>query len=68
MKNRRTRAKQVRQRKVAALAAYSKLHTVNNCTIPKVDEKDLVDKKVPWGTIKAVKGEAKWSIPKNLPT
>lgn len=35
MKNRRERAKQVRRRKVAQLAAYSRRHTVNNCTIPK---------------------------------
>lgn len=64
MKDRRERAKQVRQRKVAALAAYSRQHTVKNCTIPKVDEKDLINKEVSWGVIKAVKGTAEWNIPK----
>lgn len=64
MKNRRERAKQVRQRKVAKLAAYSRNNTVKNCTIPKVDEENLIDKKVSWGIVKAVKGEAEWNIPK----
>lgn len=64
MKNRRQRAKQVRRRKVVALASYCRLHTVNNCTIPKVDESNLIDKKVPWGTIKAVNGNSEWKVPK----
>lgn len=64
MKNRRERVKQVRQRKVTQLAAYCKQHTVKNCTIPKVDDKDLVEKKVKWGTIVSVKGIAEWNIPK----
>lgn len=64
MKNRRERAKQVRRRKVAILAAYSKEHSVKNCTIPKVDGKDLIEKKVKWGVIQAVKGDAEWNIPK----
>jgi hypothetical protein len=37
MKDSRKRAKQVRQRKVARLAAYSRKNTVRNCTIPTVD-------------------------------
>lgn len=65
MKNRRQRAKQVRRRKVAQLAAYSRKYTVNNCTIPKVDEKDIIKKKVKWGTIDAVAGKSEWTIPKN---
>lgn len=64
MKNRRERAKLVRQRKVAGLAAYSRQHTVKNNTIPKVDEKQLEEKKVKWGIIMAVKGKAEWDIPK----
>lgn len=64
MKNRRERAKQVRRRKVTQLAAYSRQHSVRNCTIPKVDEKDIIEKKVPWGTIQAIKGNAEWNIPK----
>ena len=47
MKNSRERAKQVRRRKVAQLAAYSRRHTVNNCTIPNI----------------AIKGTGKWNIP-----
>lgn len=64
MKNRRERAKQVRRKKVARLAAYSLKHSVNNCTIPNANEKNLIDKKVKWGIIKAVKGTAEWNIPK----
>lgn len=64
MKNRRQRAKQVRQRKVAILAAYSKEHSVNNCTIPKVEKDDLIEKKVKWGVVFAVKRTAEWDIPK----
>lgn len=37
MKDSRKRAKQVQQRKVARLAAYSRKNTVRNCTIPTVD-------------------------------
>lgn len=48
MKNRRERTKQVRQRKVAALAAYSRAHTVRNCTIPKVDDDRIVEYECPW--------------------
>lgn len=64
MKNRRERAKKVRQRKVTKLAAYSRQHTVKNCIIPKVDDKDLIEKKVKWGTIVSVKGKAEFNIPK----
>ena len=64
MKNSRIRVKKVRRRKVANLAAYSRQHTVKNCTIPKVDDKDLIKKKVKWGTIVSVKGVAEWNIPK----
>jgi hypothetical protein len=40
MKDRnRKRTKQVRRKKVAMLAAYSRRYTVNNCTIPSIDEK-----------------------------
>ena len=62
--NSRERAKRVRRRKVAQLAAYSRRYTVNNCTIPKVDEKDIIKKKVKWGTIDAVAGISEWTIPK----
>lgn len=65
MKNRRERAKEVRRRKVAQLAAYSKCYTVKNCTIPQPDKNRLEEKKVKWGTITAVKGVAEWNIPKD---
>lgn len=63
MKNRRERAKQVRRRKVAQLAAYSRQHTVSNCTIPNPTGK-IIQKKVKWGTIEAVEGKTEWKIPK----
>ena len=63
MKNSRIRAKKVRRRKVANLAAYSLTHSVSNCTIPSVPESELIDKKVSFGTIKAIKGKAEWNIP-----
>lgn len=53
MKNRRERAKQVRQRKVAALAAYSRRHTVKNCTIPKLKQASTIDES----------GNGEWTIP-----
>lgn len=53
MKNRRERAKQVRQRKVAALAAYSRQHTVKNCTIPKLKQASTIDES----------GNGEWTIP-----
>ncbi len=37
MKNRRERAKEVRRRKVAQLAAYSRQYTVKNCTVPNIE-------------------------------
>jgi uncharacterized protein YnzC (UPF0291/DUF896 family) len=55
MKNRRERAKQVRQRKVAALAAYSRRHTVKNCTIPKLKQASTIDES----------GNGEWTIPDN---
>lgn len=65
MKNRRERAKEVRRRKVAQLAAYCRQSTVKNCTIPQPDKDRLEEKKVKWGTITAVKGVAEWNIPKD---
>lgn len=53
MKNRRQRAKQVRQRKVALLAAYSRANTVRNSTIPKIDKHMKVYKD----------GNGEWDIP-----
>ena len=47
MKNCRERVKQVRRKKVAALAAYSRTHTVKNCTIPKTDNK-IIEVECPW--------------------
>jgi len=38
----------VRRRRVAHLAAYSRQFTTKNCTIPKADEKEIIDIKVPW--------------------
>ena len=55
----------IRRRKVANLATYSRRYTVNNCTIPAVDEKRIIKKEVPWGTIDAVKGTAEFKIPKD---
>ena len=43
MKNSRERAKIVRRRKVANLAAYSRQHTVRNCTIPEAKKEDIID-------------------------
>ena len=53
----------VRRRKVASLAAYSRQHSVKNCTIPKAKEEDIIDIKYPWGTVKGTKGGG-WDIPK----
>lgn len=61
--NSRIRAKKVRRRKVAQLAAYSRQHTVNNCTIPSPVGK-VIQKKVKWGTIDVVEGKVEWKIPK----
>ena len=46
--NSRERTKRVRRRKVAQLAAYSRRHSVNNCTIPKITNG----------------GTGEWNIPK----
>ena len=56
--------KKAKQRKVAQLAAYSRAHSVRNNTIPKVDEKNLIKKKVAWGEITVAKGKADYDIPK----
>lgn len=53
----------VRRRKVAHLAAYSKQHSVRNCTIPKAKKEDIIDIKCPWGTVKGTKWRG-WKIPK----
>lgn len=53
----------VRRRKVAHLAAKSKQFSVRNCTIPKADEKNLIDIEYKWGTVKGTKGGG-WTIPK----
>lgn len=53
----------VRRRKVASLAAYSRQHSVKNCTIPKAKKEDIIDIKYPWGTVKGTKGDG-WDIPK----
>lgn len=47
MKDNRKRAKRVRQRKVAALASYSRKHSVNNCTIPKIENGGTGEWKIP---------------------
>lgn len=53
----------VRRRKVANLAAYSRQHTVKNCTIPKAEKEDIIDIEYSWGTVKGTKGGG-WNIPK----
>lgn len=53
----------VRRRKVANLAAYSRQHTVKNCTIPKAKKEDIIDIEYSWGTVKGTKGGG-WNIPK----
>ena len=42
----------VRRRKVANLAAYSRQHTVKNCTIPKANKDNIIDIEYPWGIVK----------------
>lgn len=41
----------VRRRKVAHLASYSRQFTVRNCTIPKADKSEVIEIKMPWGTV-----------------
>lgn len=53
----------IRRRKVASLAAYSRQHTVRNCTIPKANKDDIIDIKYHWGIVKGTKG-GEWNIPK----
>jgi hypothetical protein len=64
MKKDNARKIKVWRRKVATLAAFSRRHTVSNCTIPKVDEKNIETKDVKWGAIRIAKGLAEWNIPK----
>ena len=45
----------VRRRKVANLAAQSRQHTVRNNTIPKADKSELIEIKMPWGTVTGTK-------------
>lgn len=45
----------VRRRKVAHLAAYSRQFSVRNCTIPKADENEVIEIKMPWGTVTGTK-------------
>lgn len=53
----------VRRRKVANLAAYSRQHSVKNCTVPKAKKEDIIDIEYPWGVVKGTKGGG-WDIPK----
>ena len=62
IKNRRIRAKKVRQIKVATLAAYSRQFTVNNNTIPRVDPSNLVEIEKPWGKVLAEKGVVDYKV------
>ena len=45
----------VRRRKVANLAAQSRRFTVRNNTIPKADEAEIIEIKMPWGTVTGTK-------------
>lgn len=45
----------IRRRKVANLAAYSRQHTVRNCVIPKADKNEIIEIKMPWGTVTGTK-------------
>ena len=45
----------VRRRKVANLAAISRQFSVRNCTIPKADENEVIEIKMPWGTVTGTK-------------
>lgn len=54
----------VRRRKVANLAAYSRQHSVRNCTIPEAKKEDIIDIKYSWGTVKGTKGGG-WNNPEN---
>ena len=65
--NRRTRAKQVRRKRVVELAAYSRRYTVNNCTIPKADESQLIELECPWNKnrkLVGTKDTEKWDANK----
>lgn len=45
----------VRRRKVANLAAISRQFSVRNCTIPKADKNEIIEIKMPWGTVTGTK-------------
>lgn len=45
----------VRRRKVANLAAISRQFSVRNCTIPKSDKNEIIEIKMPWGTVTGTK-------------
>ena len=45
----------VRRRKVANLAAQSRQHTVRNNIIPKADKSEIIEIKMPWGTVTGTK-------------
>lgn len=45
----------VRRRKVANLAAKSRQFSVRNCTIPKADKNEVIEIKMPWGTVTGTK-------------
>lgn len=53
----------VRRRKVAQLAAYSRQHTVRNNTIPKTDKAEIIEIKMPWGTVTGTKWHG-YTMPK----
>ena len=48
----------VRRRKVANLAANSRRYSVRNCTIPKADKSEIIEIKMPWGTVIGTKWHA----------
>lgn len=53
----------VRRRKVAHLAAQSRIYSVRNCTVPPAKKEDIIDIKYEWGTVKGTKGGG-WNISK----
>lgn len=58
-----------RRRKVASLAAYSRQHTVRNCTIPKADPSTLREVECSWKeggkpAVRMAPKDSSWTIPK----
>ena len=58
-----------RRRKVASLAAYSRQHTVRNCTIPKADPSTLQEVECSWKeggkpAVRMAPKDSSWTIPK----